>query len=105
VLQHSGQGVGQYGHRALLQLFIAFAAEYSGVSYSNATMTVITPLLISLAVGLLPLCSAFVWKLTDDLPAKKILTFSERYMFKSHDGPGILEQGDAYIKVDTKVTA
>jgi hypothetical protein len=48
---------------------------------------------------------AFKWKLSDNLESKKILTFSERYMFASQNGPTMLEQGDSYIEVDIHATA
>jgi hypothetical protein len=46
--------------------------------------------------------SAFIWKLTDVLPADRVLQFSEKYMFATHDGPDVLDQGDSYIdlKID-----
>lgn len=47
----------------------------------------------------------FKWHLTDTLPPKKILTFSERYMFATGNGPTMLEQGASYIHVDTDVYA
>jgi len=47
--------------------------------------------------------SAFKWHLTDKLPPQKILTFSEKYMFATGLGPALLEQGAAYIHVDTTV--
>lgn len=43
--------------------------------------------------------SSFIWKLTDVLPANRVLQFSERYMFATKDGPDILDQGDSYIDV------
>lgn len=47
--------------------------------------------------------SAFKWHLKDTLPAQKVLTFSERYMFSNENGPPMLEQGAAYIHVDVNV--
>ena len=62
-----------------------------------------------LALGLLLLQAGpalgFKWHLLDTLPSKKILTFSERYMFATRDGPEMLEEGDSYIEVDAMVTA
>jgi hypothetical protein len=55
---------------------------------------------------LLLLCcsiNAFKWHLLDDLPPNEIITFSERYMFKSKDGPELLVQYDSYIKINAKV--
>lgn len=54
---------------------------------------------------LLHTSACFKWHLTDVLPAKKILTFSERYMFATGNGPTMLEQGDAYIDLNTGVLA
>ena len=47
----------------------------------------------------------FKWHLTDIIPQNKILTFSERYMFQSRNGPTMLEQGDAYVKVNGVISA
>lgn len=43
---------------------------------------------------------SFKWHLKDTLPPQKVLTFSERYMFSTENGPPMLEQGAAYIHVD-----
>ena len=43
----------------------------------------------------------FIWHLTDILPSNEVLQFSERYMFPSGKGPGILEQGESWIQIDT----
>jgi hypothetical protein len=43
---------------------------------------------------------AFKWVLTDVLPANRVLQFSERYMFATHEGPDFLEQGDSFIDVN-----
>lgn len=48
--------------------------------------------------------SGFIWSLDDILIPQKILTLSERYMFASHQGPPLLEQGDAWIKIDATIT-
>jgi len=47
----------------------------------------------------------FIWELDDNLPASKILTFSERYMFADHDGPDVLSDGESYIRVLGSVSA
>ena len=39
----------------------------------------------------------FKWALYNSLPPRKIITFSERYIFAGHSGPILLEQGDSYI--------
>jgi len=49
--------------------------------------------------------AAFNWHLVDILPSRKILTFSERYMFASRKGPTMLEEGESYIDVSAGVTA
>lgn len=56
-------------------------------------------LLVSAAI----LADAFRWTLNDVLPSKKVLTFSERYMFSTGNGPPMLEQGSAYINVDANI--
>ena len=56
-------------------------------------------LVLSCVVGL----HAFKWVLTDVLPANRVLQFSERYMFATHDGPDILAQGDSFIDINMKV--
>jgi hypothetical protein len=43
---------------------------------------------------------SFKWHLKDTLPSQKVLTFSERYMFSTENGPPMLEQGAAYIHID-----
>ena len=53
----------------------------------------------------LPPILSFKWELTDTLYPRKILTFSERYMFASGNGPAMLNQGKAYIAIDTTVKA
>lgn len=61
-------------------------------------------LVLLLLVASPPTCVvAFKWHLADVLPEKKVLTFSERYMFPSHNGPLMLEQGEAYIRVKADV--
>lgn len=63
-------------------------------------------LLLGLLFGvLLPTLMAFKWHLSDILPSKKILTFSERYMFAAKNGPPMLEQGESYIDVSAQVIA
>jgi len=48
---------------------------------------------------------SFNWRLTDNIPASKILSFSERYMFADNNGPDILDNGDSYISVSGLVSA
>lgn len=52
-----------------------------------------------------PSSLSFKWHLSDVLPSKKILTFSERYMFASRNGPPMLEQGESYIDISARVTS
>ena len=56
-----------------------------------------------LLVNAASIADAFRWTLNDFLPPKKVLTFSERYMFSSGNGPPMLEQGSAYINVDANI--
>lgn len=60
---------------------------------------------LCLSLSVMKGCLGFKWHLTDILPSKKILTFSERYMFASRNGPPMLEQGDSYIEVGAQVIA
>ena len=61
--------------------------------------------MLRLPLLLVILCTAnaFKWHLKDTLPAQKVLTFSERYMFSTENGPPMLEQGAAYIHIDVSV--
>ncbi len=56
-----------------------------------------------LVLLLVKINDAFIWKLTDVLPANRVLQFSERYMFATHEGPDFLEQGDSYINIKMDV--
>jgi hypothetical protein len=53
----------------------------------------------------LQISDAFKWQLTDVLSASKVLTFSEKYMFATQEGPTFLPQGDSYIKISGDVIA
>jgi hypothetical protein len=68
-------------------------------SSPHATFVLVVLLLVVASPG----CFCFKWHLSDVLPEKKVLTFSERYMFPSRNGPLMLEQGDAYIHVSADV--
>mmetsp|Transcript_19321 Transcript_19321/g.27777 ORF Transcript_19321/g.27777 Transcript_19321/m.27777 type:complete len:508 (-) Transcript_19321:109-1632(-) len=47
---------------------------------------------------------AFRWHVNDDMSdTGRVLTLSERYMFASGDGPLLLEQGESYIDIETKL--
>ena len=63
-------------------------------------MSILQALIIAVAV--ISTARAFKWQLKDTLPAQKVLTFSERYMFSNENGPPMLEQG-AYIHIDVNV--
>lgn len=66
----------------------------------QAMMVPVCLLAVVLLLGCVPV-RAFKWHLTDVLPGNEVLQFSERYMFASGEGPEMLEQGEAYIQVDT----
>jgi hypothetical protein len=57
-----------------------------------------------IVVSILLTAHSFKWHLKDNLPAQKVLTFSERYMFSTENGPPMLEQGAAYINIDAYVS-
>ena len=61
---------------------------------------------ISIVVGLTycQLAFSFIWKLHDDISPTKTITFSERYMFKTNNGPKLLANGDSFIETDVTVT-
>lgn len=48
---------------------------------------------------------AFRWTLDDVLPSNKYFTFSERYMFATHNGPFLMEQGSSYIHTDLVINS
>lgn len=42
---------------------------------------------------------AFVWNIDEHVLPDEMLTFTERHMFPSGDGPELMEQGAAYIEL------
>lgn len=55
--------------------------------------------LFSLALALSG-ASAFIWKVDERLAPNSQLVFSEKYMFASGEGPGMMPNGDSFIKLD-----
>lgn len=47
----------------------------------------------------------YKWRLKDRVEYKKVLVFSEHYMFASHKGPSMLEEGSSRVVVDVIFTA
>lgn len=47
--------------------------------------------------------NAFKWHILDDLPPNEIITFSERYMFKSKEGPELLLQYNSIISIHANI--
>jgi hypothetical protein len=47
----------------------------------------------------------YKWRLKDRIEYEKVLVFSEHYMFASHKGPSMMEEGSSRIVVDVTFTA
>lgn len=65
-------------------------------------MTILA-IFITVLLSVLQYSCCFKWHLSDVLPSDKILTFSERYMFATKNGPIILDQGSSYIDIDVNI--
>lgn len=56
--------------------------------------------LLLLVINLVSFTSCFEWEVAEDLGTRGMITFSERYMFESKEGPDPLPHDEAYIKID-----
>lgn len=50
------------------------------------------------------LCAAFIWSIDEEVMPDQKLTFTERHMFASHEGPELMEDGAAFIEVHADLT-
>ena len=58
----------------------------------------------ALALYSAQLCAGFIWSIDEPVMPDQMLTFTERHMFASGQGPEMMEDGSAFIEVHADLT-
>ena len=76
----------------------------TSLTFDTFTM-ILNHLYSFLIVSFIKYVNSFVWNVHDVIKPQSVITYSERYMFKTKHGPTFLQQGHSYIHLMNNIEA